>query len=348
MKYKPLGRTGLDVSEICLGTMTWGRQNTEAEGHAQIDYALDQGVNFIDCAEMYPIPPTEERYGGTEKIIGTWMAQNTSRRDDFVLATKIAGGGSHRSFLRDGKPPSRQTVTEAVDNSLARLQTDHIDLYQIHWPWRSHYHFGNGWTYDYSRNDAQEVRDFIGELLRGFDDVQKAGKVRHFGVSNESSWGVMQYLKTAVAEDLPRLASIQNEYSLVRRLFELELAEVSLNEDVSLLAYSSLAAGILSGKYLDGAMPEGSRQTLTGKTQRHSDATMEATREYLALAKKHGLDACQMALAFCLSRPFMTSVIIGATTMDQLRTDIGAADVTLSDEVLAGIEDIYHRYPRPY
>lgn len=347
MKYNPLGRTGLKVSEICLGTMTWGRQNTEAEGHAQIDYALDKGVNFIDCAEMYPIPPTEERYGGTEKIIGSWIAKN-GRRDDFILATKIAGGGSHRSFLRDGKPPSRATVTEAVDNSLARLQTDHIDLYQIHWPWRSHYHFGNGWTYDYSKNDAQEVRDYIGELLRGFDDVLKAGKVRHFGVSNESSWGVMQYLKTAEQEGLPRLASIQNEYSPVRRLFELELAEVSLNEEVSLLAYSALAGGAFSGKYLDGEIPEGSRKTLTGKTHRDTDAAAAATRDYIALAQKHGLDVCQMALAFCLSRPFMTSVIIGATTMDQLKTDIDAADVTLSDEVLAGIEEIYHRYPRPF
>lgn len=344
MKKNPLGRTELLVTELCLGTMTWGRQNTEAEGHAQIELALEAGINFIDTAEIYAVPPTPETYGKTEAIIGSWF-KATGRRAEWILATKVHGGGN--SWIRDGRRADGASIREAVDASLRRLQTDYIDLYQIHHPWRGHYHFDGTWRFRPETQDTAEVlavlEDTLGELGRQVD----AGKLRHIGVSNESAWGISQFLRLSELHGLPRLVSVQNEYNLIRRLFDLDLAELSHHEAVGLLAYSPLAAGVLTGKYLDGAVPPGSRGSLSAGMWRQNEYSAPATKAYLQLAAEHGLDPAQLAIAFCLTRPFVTSVIIGATTLEQLRTDIAAVDITLSDVVLAGIEAINRRYPRP-
>ena len=346
MRYNPLGRTGIRVSEICLGTMTWGSQNSEREAHEQLDYALDRGINFIDTAELYPTTPASaETYGKTERFIGSWLA-GRGDRDRIVLASKVAGPG--RAHIRDGKPASRAGTLEAIDDSLSRLRTDYLDLYQLHWPNREHYHFRGSWSYTPAKHDRQKVADDILELLETLDDLVKLGKVRAVGLSNETAWGTMQFLRHAEEKGLPRMASVQNEYSLLYRSHDLDMAELSHHEDVGLLAYSPLAAGLLTGKYLDGARPEGSRLTknhdLGGRYQPHQEP---AVRAYVDLAAEHGLDPAQMALAFCLTRPFMTSVIIGATTMDQLKTDIDAADVTLSADVMNGIRRIHRLYPAP-
>ena len=346
MRYNPLGRTGIRVSEICLGTMTWGSQNSEREAHEQLDYALDRGINFIDTAELYPTTPASaETYGKTERFIGSWLA-GRGDRDRIVLASKVAGPG--RAHIRDGKPASRAGTLEAIDDSLSRLRTDYLDLYQLHWPNREHYHFRGSWSYTPAKHDRQKVADDILELLETLDDLVKLGKVRAVGLSNETAWGTMQFLRLAEEKGLPRMASVQNEYSLLYRSHDLDMAELSHHEDVGLLAYSPLAAGLLTGKYLDGARPEGSRLTknhdLGGRYQPHQEP---AVRAYVDLAAEHGLDPAQMALAFCLTRPFMTSVIIGATTMDQLKTDIDAADVTLSADVMNGIRRIHRLYPAP-
>lgn len=345
MKFKRLGRTDIEVSEICLGTMTWGKQNTEEDAHAQIDYALDAGLNFIDTAEMYAVPPSPETYGKTETYIGSWF-RKTGKRDKWILASKIAGGGSRRPWIRDGSFPSRKTLRIALDDSLKRLQTDYIDLYQIHWPARGHYHFENYWKYDPSKQDTQAALDNILEVLQTAGDLISEGKIRHIGLSNDTAWGIMQYVRLAEQHDLPRIVSIQNEYSLLRRSFDHDLAEIAHHEQVGLLAYSGLASGALSGKYIGGALPEGSRGALSGGLYRHNEFSEPAIRAYIDLAERHGLDVCQMALAFGLSRPFTTAVIVGATTLDQLRTDIGAAEITLSDEVRQEIEAIHRRYPR--
>lgn len=344
MKFNKLGRTDLDVSEICLGTMTWGKQNTQAEAFEQIDYALDQGINFMDTAELYAVPPNAETYGKTEQIIGNWFAE-TGKRDKWILASKIGGGRS--SWIRNGEPPSAQSIPQAIEDSLSRLKTDYIDLYQIHWPWRAHYHFENTWEFSPKGDDRAAVLDHIGEMLEALDGQVKAGKIRHIGVSNESAWGVMTYLKLAEENGWPRIASIQNEYSLLRRMYDLDLAEVTAYEDVGLLAYSPLGAGVLSGKYLDGALPKGSRGAISGGLYRHSQYSEPAIRCYVNLARDHGLDANQMALAFALGRTFMTSVIIGATSMEQLKINIGASDVQLSEEVMRGIAAIHRLYPNP-
>jgi aryl-alcohol dehydrogenase-like predicted oxidoreductase len=346
MKYRKLGRTDFSVSEICLGTMTWGSQNSEAEAHEQMDWALDHGVNFFDTAELYPTTPVSaETYGRTEEFIGTWL-KKSGKRSEIVLATKIAGSG--RSHIRDGRPINAQTIAEAVDASLKRLQTDHIDLYQIHWPNRGHYHFRGAWDYDPSNQSTSEALDSIAEKLHALDGLVKAGKIRAIGLSNETAWGTMKYLRIAEEKGLPRVASIQNEYNLLYRAFDLDMAEVAHHEDVGLLAYSPLAAGLLTGKYIDGACPAGSRGTInTDLGGRLQPLQEPAVKAYLALAAEHGIDAGQMALAFCLTRPFMTSVIIGATSMEQLKTDIGAADLTLSPELLSGIAAIHRQYPMP-
>jgi aryl-alcohol dehydrogenase-like predicted oxidoreductase len=346
MKFNTLGRTDISVSEICLGTMTWGTQNTEAEAHAQMDYAIEQGVNFFDTAELYPTTPVSaETYGRTEDYIGAWLKKR-GKRDDIVLATKIAGAG--RPHIRNGRSITPETIREAVDASLKRLQTDYIDLYQIHWPNRGHYHFRNSWNFDATTQDRETSVTDIAEKLETLGELVKAGKLRAIGLSNETAWGTMQYVKIAEAKGLPRVASIQNEYSLLYRTFDLDLAEVAHHEQVGLLAYSPLGAGLLSGKYLDGARPEGSRGTINKDLGGRMQPLQEpAVKAYLDVAKKHGLDFSQMALAFCLTRPFMTSVIIGATTMDQLKTDIGAAEVTLSDEAMKDIADVFRRYPMP-
>jgi aryl-alcohol dehydrogenase-like predicted oxidoreductase len=346
MKMNPLGRTGMSVSEICLGTMTWGEQNTEAEGHEQMDYALDQGVNFIDTAEMYStVPIRAETQGRTEEIIGTWIA-GSGRRDDIILATKMTGDGI--SWVRDGQGYTRSSVMEAVDGSLGRLKTDYIDLYQLHWPNRGSYHFRKHWAFDASQQDKSKATDDIHETLLGLDDAVKAGKIRAVGLSNESAWGTMQFVRLAEQHNLPRVASIQNEYNLICRLFDTDLAEVAHHEDVGLLAFSPLAAGILSGKYQGGAAPDGSRRSIQADLGgRWGPATEAATAAYLDVAAKHGLDPSQMAIAFCLTRPFMTSAIIGATKMDQLKICIGAKDLTLTDAVMEDIATVRRAHPMP-
>jgi aryl-alcohol dehydrogenase-like predicted oxidoreductase len=345
LKLKKLGRTDIDVTEICLGTMTWGVQNTEADAHNQIDYALDAGVNFMDTAEVYAIPSSAETYGKTESFIGSWF-KKTGKRDRFVLATKVSGGGN--SWIREGNIPSRASVREAVEGSLKRLQTDYIDLYQVHYAARGHYHFGTAWKFAPHIQNRTEVLDQIEDALLGLGDMVKEGKIRQIGLSNETAWGIGQWLKLAERSDLPRVVSVQNEYSLIQRVFDLDLAELSHHEDVGLLAYSSLASGVLTGKYLDGKVPAGTRGAIqAGGLWRNNEYSEPAVRAYVELARKHGLDVSQMAIAFALTRPFMTSVIIGATTMDQLKMDIAAADLTLSPEVLAEIDAIYRKYPRP-
>lgn len=343
MKMKKLGRSEISVSEICLGTMTWGLQNSEADGHAQMDYALDHGINFFDTAEMYAVPPSADTYGRTEEIIGTWF-RKTGNRDRVVLASKVAGGG--RPWVRNGRGVDGPSVREAVDGSLRRLQTDRIDLYQVHWPRRGHYHFEGSWDYNPYRQNREEVLPNILEVLEALGELVKEGKILQIGLSNETAWGTMQYLRFAEQHGLPRIQTIQNEYNLLRRYYDLDLAELAFHEDVGLLAYSPLAAGALSGKYLGGVLPPGTRGAVAGSQYRNNEYTEPAIRAYIELAEKHGLDVCQMAIAFCLTKPFMTSVIIGATSMEQLRTDIAAAELTLDSEVLDDIQRIFMRYPR--
>lgn len=345
MKYKKLGRTGIDVSLICLGTMTWGRQNTEGEGHEQMDYALDQGVNFWDTAEMYAVPPTADTYGKTEEIIGTWFAK-TGRRDEVVLASKIAGPGL--SWVRNGQNIiDRKNILEAVEGSLKRLQTDYIDLYQLHWPNRGSYHFRQNWNYSPEFEKSAVLENFQ-EVLETADELIKAGKIRAIGLSNETAWGTTEWARMAEEKNLPRMASIQNEYSLLDRKFEPDLQEVALQEDVGLLAWSPLATGMLSGKYLDGKRPEGTRWTLESSHPRDTENAQAAVRAYIDVAEKHGLDICQMALAFVNSRPFVTANIIGATSMEQLKTNIASIDLELSNDVIADIEAVRKKYPMPY
>ncbi|WP_417584208.1 aldo/keto reductase [Pelagibacterium sp.] len=342
MQQRTLGRTGISVSTICLGTMTWGEQNTEAEGHAQIDLALESGVNFMDTAELYSTPGRAETQGSTETIIGNWFAAN-GRREDWVLASKIAGPGNE--WIRGGRAMDAKEIVTALDASLQRLQTDYIDIYQLHWPNREHYNFSKSWAFNPYGQDRQAIRDNIAEVLEALDAQVKAGKIRAVGLSNETSWGVSEYLKIAEARGLPRMATIQNEYNLLRRHFDHDLAEVCAFEDVDLLAYSPLAAGLLSGKYNGGEIPAGSRGAL-GAMWRLNPQSETATRAYMTLAETHGLDVCQMAIAWCLTRPFVGSVIIGATSIEQLKTDIAAHAVTLTPEVLTGIEELHRLYPR--
>jgi aryl-alcohol dehydrogenase-like predicted oxidoreductase len=341
MQYRTLGRTGLDVSLICLGTMTWGQQNTEAEGHAQMDYALDQGVNFFDTAELYSIPPRPETQGSTERIIGTWFKARKNR-GKVILASKVIGR-SQNTWFRDGGSTTelnRAQMGEALDKSLRRLQTDYIDLYQLHFPDRA-VPWGSNPTV-FRVKDYQGPENPIEEILEVLADFVKSGKVRHVGLSNESAWGTMRFLAAAEAKNLPRVVSIQNAYNLLNRTYEVALAEVGMREQVGLLAYSPLAQGYLTGKYLDGARPAGARTTLFDRGQRYErPGADEAIRKYLALAADAGLDPAQMALAFVNSRPFVTSNIIGATTMDQLATAIGSVAVSLAPDVEERIDAIH-------
>lgn len=348
MQYRKLGRTGLDVSLLCLGTMTWGRQNTESEGHEQMDYAAAKGINFFDTAEMYPIPPTADTQGRTEEIIGTWFKARKNR-DKIILASKIVGPGMPWVRDTDGGKIKRAAILEAVEGSLKRLQTDYIDLYQLHWPNRPNYHWSKQWNFHPQDVDINAERDNFLEVLQTIDECVKAGKLRHFGLSNESAWGLMQYLDISTKHNLPRVASIQNEYSLTMRLFEPDLAEIALFENAGLLAWSPLAGGMLSGKYLGGGRPQGSRWSIDHRpAHRDTPQANAAVKAYIDVAKKHGLDACQMALAFVNSKPFVTANIIGATTMEQLKTNIDSINVKLSQEVLADIDTVYRQYPMPY
>lgn len=346
MEYRSLGQTDLKISLIGLGTMTWGLQNSTAEGFEQMDYALERGVNFFDTAEMYAIPPSAETYGTTETIIGRWFATRKNR-EKVILATKIAGPGL--PWIREGSNLiNRKNILLAVESSLKRLQTDYIDLYQLHWPNRGSYHFGQQW--DYAPNfDIQAVEDNFLDVLQTLDDLIKAGKIRHIGLSNETAWGVAKWLNLAKEHNLPRMASIQNEYSLLCRHFEPDLSELALHEKCSLLAWSPLVRGILSGKYLNGTCPKGSRLSIeTRKEHRTGPQTDAAVQAYLALAKQHNLDGCQMALAFVNSRHFVTSTLIGATNMKQLKTNIDAIHLKLSQEVIDGIGKIRAQYPMPF
>ncbi|WP_428031840.1 aldo/keto reductase [Ancylobacter sp.] len=346
MQYRPLGRTGLEVSSICLGTMTYGEQNTEAEGHAQMDAALDRGINFFDTAELYSIPPKPETQGSTERIIGSWFKAR-GNRDKVILATKACGLSQMTWFRDDGSParPTRGQIREAVEKSLTRLQTDYIDLYQLHWPGRPVDVFGANPT-RWKRAPGAETP--IAETLAAFGELVTEGKIRHFGLSNESAWGTMSFLAEAERTGGPRPVSLQNAYNLLNRTYETALAEVSLREDVSLLAYSPLGQGYLTGKYQNGALPEGSRTALFQRAVRYQvPGAEEAIEDYLAIARDAGLDPSQMAIAFCLTRDFVTSVIIGATTMAQLATDIDAVDLVLAPDVLARIDAVHQRRGNP-
>ena len=344
MEYRELGRSGVQVSRLCLGTMTFGEQNTEAEGHAQLDYALGRGINFIDASEIYPIPPKPETQGRTEAIIGTWLGARR-QRDKMVIATKVAGRGK-MTWLRQDRTATRQSaaqIMEAVEGSLKRLQTDYIDLYQLHWPDRPMRVF-EGLNYLHVEGDGHPVDEILGVLGK----LVASGKVRFVGLSNETPWGVMSFLRASERHGLPRPVSIQNAFNLVNRTFEIGLSEVAYREQVGLLAYSPLGQGYLTGKYEGGALPAGSRKTLFDRLGRYEKGNgPKAISTYIDLARRHGLDPAQMAIAFDVSRPFVTSTIIGATTMDQLKTDIDAAALSLSPDVVADIDQIHLDYPNP-
>ena len=345
MEYRQLGNTDLKVSLICLGTMTWGEQNTEAEAFEQLDYALEQGVNFIDCAEMYPVPPRPETQGRTEAYIGNWLMAR-GNRDRVILATKVTGRGASNSgvaHIRGGPRLDRAQILKACDDSLQRLRTDYIDLYQVHWPEREANFFGR-LGYVHGEDDGiaiAETLDALGELV-------KAGKVRHIGLSNETPWGMHEYLRLSAHGKNPRIASIQNPYSLLNRTFEIGCAEMAIREHCGLLAYSPLGFGVLSGKYLGGRKPAGARLTLFERFQRYTgERAIEATETYVKLAREFGLDPAQMALAFVNRQPFVTANIIGATTMAQLHSNIASADIMLDDDQLAAIEAVHTANPNP-
>lgn len=346
MEYRKLGVTDLDVSLICLGTMTWGNQNSEAEGHEQMDYAFEQGINFFDTAEMYAVPPSAETYGRTEEIIGSWFAK-TGKRDKVVLATKVAGPGL--PWVRGGNYHiDGPNIREALEASLKRLQTDYVDLYQLHWPNRGHYHFSRYWHYN-PEFDPEAVKDNMREVLKTLSELIDEGKIRHVGLSNETAWGIMQYLQLSSAEGFPRMQSVQNEYSLLCRHFEPDLTEIAMAEKCGLLAWSPLATGMLSGKYLDGARPPGARWTIGSPVQdRDTPHAHSAVRAYMDIADRYGLDVCQMALAYVNSRPFVTADIIGATSMEQLKSNIASVNVKLSEDVLDAIDNVRRDFPIPY
>ena len=344
MKYTTLPNTDVKVSKICLGTMTWGKQNTEADGHEQMDYALDQGVNFWDTAELYAVPASKETYGKTEEIIGTWFKKN-GNRDKVVLASKIAGAGLYTAHIRSNGF-AKEAIIEAVEGSLKRLQTDYIDLYQLHWPERGVNCFG---VRDYPFATSREEAENHYEILETLDQLVKSGKIRHVGLSNETPWGTMKYLQTAEENNFPRMSTIQNSYSLIHRGYEYGMSEVSRRENIGLLAYSTLAQGVLSGKYLDGKQPEGARGTLFPQfiARYKGDGATAAVREYLKIAEKHGMTLSELSLAFINQLPFVTSNIIGATKMDQLKENVGSINFDLSEEVLGEIEAVHAAIPNP-
>lgn len=344
MQYRALGKTDLQVSMICLGTMTWGEQNTLEEAHSQLDYAFDHGVNFIDTAEMYPVPPKAETYTRTEEIIGQWSKLQT-QRDKVILATKVVGPSEFMTWVRDGQPRlNRDHIRSAIDASLKRLKTDYVDLYQLHWPDRSTNFFGQ---LGFKTKEDEEMTN-IEETLDVLSEIYKAGKVRHFGLSNETPWGAMTFLQKAKEKDAPRMVSIQNPYNLLNRTYEIGLAEVSCRESIGLLAYSPLGFGALTGKYLNGKKPAGARLTLWERFGRYTNPRgIQATEKYVQLAKSHGLSPAQMALSYVNSRPFVTSNIIGATSLDQLKENIASVSLELSPEVVDGIENIHNEISNP-
>lgn len=348
MRMKPLGDSGLTVSELCLGSMTWGSQNSEAEAHAQIDRALAAGINIIDTAEMYPANPgPDDRPGDTEAILGSWIAKNRARRGEVLIATKVSGQGHMR--VRDGAPISAETIDAALAGSLKRLQTDYIDLYQLHWPNRGSYHFRQNWHYDPSGQDTAEVERHMEEVLAKMDALVRAGTIRAWGLSNETAWGTTLWSRKARAAGAPPPISMQNEYSLLCRLFDTDMAEACHHERVGLLAFSPLAAGLLTGKYQGDRVPPGSRRALNPTLGgRMTPRALEAVEAYLVIARRHGLEPVHMALAWCRTRPFMASAIFGATSLAQLETALGSVEVELGKEVLAEIDEAHRAHPMPF
>lgn len=344
MQTRPLGRTGVNVSLICLGTMTFGEQNSESEAHQQMDYALERGVNFFDAAEMYPVPPMAETAGRTETYIGTWFKARKNR-NKVVLATKVVGRSQGFQYLGRGETRlNKQQIAQAIEGSLKRLQTDYVDLYQLHWPDRGVNNFGQ---LGYAHNPQDQFVAFE-ETLETLAGLVKAGKVRHVGLSNETPWGTLKFLRLAEEKNWPRMASVQNPYSLLNRSYEVGMAEVSIREQCGLLAYSPLGMGVLSGKYLNGAQPAGARLTKYARFTRYKgEQGARATARYVAIAQKYGLDPAQMALAFVNQQPFVTSNIIGATTMEQLKSNIGSAALTLSAEIIKEIDAVHADISNP-
>lgn len=343
MKYTKLPNTNLNISELCLGTMTWGEQNTEAEGHAQIDYALEKGINFIDTAEMYSVPGKPETQGSTETIIGTWLAKNKNR-DKIILTSKIAGPNRFFEHIRKNLNFSKEALDDALLKSLKRLQTDYLDLYQLHWPERSVNIFG---LRDYDHKNNEQWKDNIAEILENLDDYVKQGKIRYIGLSNETPFGLMRYMEEA-RKGARKMVSVQNAYCLLQRRDEIGLSEVLHMEDVGYLAYSPLAFGVLSGKYLNGAQPPLARATLFPSYCRYnSEESLFATEKYLQIAKKHNISLAKMALTFVRQQSFVTSTIIGATTMEQLSENIDSVNLTLSEEVLSEINEVHRMFPNP-
>lgn len=350
MQYSKLGSSNLSVSRVCLGTMTWGTQNNQQDADQQIEYALGQGINFVDTAELYAVPPTAETYGATEAIIGDWLARHASRRQEMILATKIAGPGL--AYIRDSAPISGKTVIEAVESSLLRLQTDYIDLYQLHWPNRTSPHFAKQHPnmVRFSEVNGAEHSEQMLDILQGLDACIKAGKIRHFGLSDDTPWGINEYVRLSEKHDLPKPVSIQNEFSLLHAKDWPYLIENCIHQDVAYLPWSPLAAGSLTGKYLNGARPAGSRWSTAQRNGlfRDTELANQAIAAYVAIAEKHNLTPAELALGWCDQVDGVTSTIIGATSMAQLKEDIAAFDKPLSQEALNDIDAVYRQYPMPF
>ena len=345
MKYTTLGNTDLKVSKICLGTMTWGQQNTEAEGHEQMDYALDQGINFWDTAEMYSVPGRAETYGSTEKIIGTWF-KKTGKRSQVVLATKICGPSPGITWVRDGKIDfSRKSIIAAIEGSLKRLQTDYVDLYQLHWPERRTNFFGVK-DFKYAANDPW--KDNFLKVLATMQNLVKQGKIRHFGISNETPWGFTHFLHLAKNHNLPKIQTVQNPYSLLNRTYEIGMAEISIREKAGLIAYSPMGFGRLSGKFEKGLDKPTDRINQFAQFNRYSsELSIQATKKYMAIAEKYNISMAQFALAFVNTRPFVTANIIGATSMVQLKENIASINVDISKEMMKEIDEVHQEISNP-
>lgn len=350
MKKVKLGSSNLEVSEVCLGSMTWGQQNTQAEGHEQIDYALDQGINFIDTAEMYSVPPSKETYGATETIIGNWIEANPAKRQDIILASKIAGAGL--PWVRGGSPISAITVKEAIDDSLTRLKTDYIDLYQLHWPNRATPHFSKHWPgrVDPRKTDVKAERESMLEILQALGDAMKDGKIRNIGLSDDTPWGINEYLRLAENHSLPKMVSVQNEFSLLHLKDWPYLIENCVFNDVAYLPWSPIAGGALSGKYANGAKPEGCRWTMLQRNGIFRDTAYshQAIAAYKEVADANNLSLVQLSLAWVYQLAGVTSTIIGATSMEQLKEDIGAYEIALSDDVVKQVGAVIKKFPQPF
>ncbi len=350
MKYARLGSSGLQVSKVCLGSMTWGEQNTQEDANQQIDYALEQGVNFIDTAELYSVPPRPETQGDTERVLGNWLSKHPVKRQDLVIATKISGPGL--SWIREGSPITPAAIREAIDGSLRRLQTDYIDLYQLHWPNRTSPHFCKHWPgeVDYQAMNASRDREDFLAILRALDEAVRAGKIRYCGLSNDTPWGIKEYISLAEKHDLPKIISIQNEFSLLHLKDSPHLLETCALDDVAYLPWSPLGGGVLSGKYRNGLMPENTRWSMSQRNGlfRDTEAVHEAIERLYSVAQKHGLTLAQLSLAWINQLPSVTSTIIGATTMAQLKENIAAFDLDLSEQVMSDVADVIKDYPMPF